>query len=753
MNNSSQLKRLLARAGAVIAASVTLSALLPAAASAMVLEMSVEQMSATASKVVYGEVLSVAPHMGADGDVTTVARIRAARAIKGAPAATIDVTYPGGTIGSLAVVVPDAPALVPGQTALFFLDGQGRPLGWRAGVLDVRRGTVPSQRQTLAHVETRVKSAADLPAALFEQTLDASSAVLQSAPQAVGGPVISSVSPGSAPAGTGSKITITGSGFGATRGAVEFYYRSGHPNIAGGIVSWTDTRIEVVVPVGSVEGYSASAGSGPLTVRTAGGASATANFSVPFGIGANRWAGDRIEFRVNPNGPASGMRAAVDAAGATWTYAADLRMTDIGTTGATKPVSGDGNTVTWAALPSGVLGQASMRYSGGKMIETDFAFNSAYTNWGNGSSGTIDLQSVATHEMGHWLDLRDLYGPGDAGKVMRGIIGSGVQRRALSAGDIAGVRYAYGSPPPVAPITRIAGSNRYTTAVAVSRSTFATATAVVLATGQNFPDALAASGLAGSYRGPLLLTPKDTFMSEVRNEIVRLKATRVLIVGGGASVSPAVARAVDAIPGVSVVRIGGIDRYATAAAIANHIAGREGTGRPAFLVRGDNFADALAVAPYAYSQRLPVLLSARTGITAPTRMAVASSSNLVIAGSYSAVPSNVVSALGGTSSVRVAGADRYATAAAMVGFAVDRRWTVPTTLGVATGQDFPDALGGAAAMGARGGGLLLTPKATLAPTAAHRIAGSRTTVTGVRVFGGTNAVAGSVVSAISASLR
>ncbi len=50
----------------------------------------------------------------------------------------------------------------------------------------------------------------------------------------------------------------------------------------------------------------------------------------------------------------------------------------------------------------------------------DICFNDTF-NWGDGTDGTMDVQSIALHEMGHWLKLRDLYGTGDANKAMYGL--------------------------------------------------------------------------------------------------------------------------------------------------------------------------------------------------------------------------------------------------------------------------------------------------------------------------------------------
>jgi D-alanyl-D-alanine carboxypeptidase len=81
--------------------------------------------------------------------------------------------------------------------------------------------------------------------------------------------------------------------------------------------------------------------------------------------------------------------------------------------------------------------------------------------------------------------------------------------------------------------TRVAGADRYATSVAVARSTFPSpASAVFVATGRDFPDALAAVPAAVRSGGPLLLVPGDSLPPPVRDEARRLAPARLAIVGG-----------------------------------------------------------------------------------------------------------------------------------------------------------------------------------------------------------------------------
>ncbi|WP_454295695.1 cell wall-binding repeat-containing protein [Salana multivorans] len=88
--------------------------------------------------------------------------------------------------------------------------------------------------------------------------------------------------------------------------------------------------------------------------------------------------------------------------------------------------------------------------------------------------------------------------------------------------------------------TRLSGSDRYETTVAISESRFSTATGVFIASGEVFPDALALGAHAGASKGPLLLVRKGSVPSTVEAEISRLQPASVTVAGGTGTISNAV---------------------------------------------------------------------------------------------------------------------------------------------------------------------------------------------------------------------
>jgi glucose/arabinose dehydrogenase/putative cell wall-binding protein len=172
-------------------------------------------------------------------------------------------------------------------------------------------------------------------------------------------------------------------------------------------------------------------------------------------------------------------------------------------------------------------------------------------------------------------------------------------------------RYVAASGPSV---VRRAGADRYATAAALSAGTFTSASVVHVATGRNFPDALAAAAAAGSRHGPVLLVDRAAVPAATAAELRRLGPDQIVIVGGTGVVSGTVEQQLGSYA-PSVVRRAGADRYATAAALS---AGTFTSASVVHVATGRNFPDALAAAAAAGSRHGPVLLVDRAAVPAAT---------------------------------------------------------------------------------------------------------------------------------------
>lgn len=89
----------------------------------------------------------------------------------------------------------------------------------------------------------------------------------------------------------------------------------------------------------------------------------------------------------------------------------------------------------------------------------------------------------------------------------------------------------------VGEVTRIGGADRYATAAELSASSAAGADLVFLATGEDYPDALAAAAIAGDREIPVLLTRNAGVPAATSAELERLQPRRIVVFGGDAAVS------------------------------------------------------------------------------------------------------------------------------------------------------------------------------------------------------------------------
>ncbi|PPH17355.1 cell wall-binding repeat-containing protein [Rathayibacter sp. AY1F8] len=256
------------------------------------------------------------------------------------------------------------------------------------------------------------------------------------------------------------------------------------------------------------------------------------------------------------------------------------------------------------------------------------------------------------------------------------------------------------APPAGSPaVSRISGTDRQGTAVEVSKRTFpANVPVVYVATGQNFPDALSAGPAAAKAGGPLLLVDRDSMSQVVRTELTRLKPAKIVVVGSELSVGSQVYNDLAGYaPKGKTTRIGGVDRYDTSKLILQD-AFRGGSSM-AWLATGEKFPDALSASAAAGANRAPVVLTNGTGSTVdPLTQQIISGlevSSLTIAGSTLSVSAGIERSITGPVITRIGGTDRYDTSEKLNKAA----FTSATTVYLATGEKFPDALAGATAAG------------------------------------------------------
>jgi putative cell wall-binding protein len=302
-------------------------------------------------------------------------------------------------------------------------------------------------------------------------------------------------------------------------------------------------------------------------------------------------------------------------------------------------------------------------------------------------------------------------------------------------------------------VTRQAGRDRYETAAAVSRASFdAGAPVAYVATGQNFPDALAGGVAAGLQGGPLLLVRQSMVPPSTAAELDRLRPARIVVLGGSGVVSDAVAAALDDYTTGEVTRLSGADRYATAAAVSR--ATFPGSSPPvAFIATGQNFPDGLAAVPAAVGAGGPLLLVRGGSVpdATATELGRLRPGRIVILGGTGVVSEGVAASLRASTSgdvTRIGGADRYATAAqiARAHFAGAR----PAAY-LATGVTFADALSGGPAAGIDEAPVLLVRGAVLPAATAAQL--GEMTPSRLVILGGTGVIPRRVAAAAAIASR
>lgn len=298
--------------------------------------------------------------------------------------------------------------------------------------------------------------------------------------------------------------------------------------------------------------------------------------------------------------------------------------------------------------------------------------------------------------------------------------------------------------------SRLAGDDRYATMNAIVSSGFSdTGGTVILATGNNFPDALAASALAGNNDAPIVITASSSLSVEAKVQLERLAPSKVIIVGGKNAVSDSVLSEVDALsfsPDIS--RVAGETRESTSLEIYKSMGA--GCGDTCIVVTGLNFADALSVSPYAYAAKAPVFLTGSSGELSGEQVSAIMDGgfeHVVIVGGTTAVSSSVeASQLSGISCVRLKGDDRYETSAAIADWEIEQGMSADG-MAVATGANYPDALAGGPVCGSTNSIIVLATEG--GTTALDSIVKTNKDVISYGYFlGGTSAVSDSLISLV-----
>ena len=289
-------------------------------------------------------------------------------------------------------------------------------------------------------------------------------------------------------------------------------------------------------------------------------------------------------------------------------------------------------------------------------------------------------------------------------------------------------------------VGRLAGADRYETALAISQSDFPSgnAGAVILADGENYPDALVAAPLAVDKNAPLLLTTGSSLRPDVKAELQRVLPAggTVYILGGTSAVPAGIASQVTDL-GYQVIRYAGANRFATAVKIAGALGNRE----TVLLASGTKFPDALSAGVAAAKAGGVVLLTNGTSLPATTS-------------SYLTAHGRTVYAVGGpaaaakSNATPLVGAGRYATSVAVA----KEFFPNPSSVGVASGTVYADALSGGPLLARAGVPLVLAAPGILPLSVGNYLSSLKSNVTSAHLFGDSDALEVAVQTAVGRAL-
>ena len=268
-------------------------------------------------------------------------------------------------------------------------------------------------------------------------------------------------------------------------------------------------------------------------------------------------------------------------------------------------------------------------------------------------------------------------------------------------------------------VKRLAGDDRYETAIKISKDNFKSADTVVLASGTNS----AASSLATSKSAPILLTKRNEIGKNVFDEIKRLNANNVIVVGGKVSISEKVVSDLKD-KNITVKRLAGDNRYETSYEIAKELL-KSNKAKEAIIVNGFKNVDALSVSSLATKENLPILLNDGNRLSKDIKNIVEDSNikKMYIIGGRTSLPRRIednIKALD-IEYERLAGEDRYETSSKIAKYAYENSDKVI----LASGENSIDALAAGVLTKMEKAPMLLVQKRRIPKSISNRIEESK----------------------------
>lgn len=290
------------------------------------------------------------------------------------------------------------------------------------------------------------------------------------------------------------------------------------------------------------------------------------------------------------------------------------------------------------------------------------------------------------------------------------------------------------------PVERIAGDTRFGTAKKIAEK-MSTSNTALIASSENYPDALVSALLAHEKKAAILLSSAKKLSRETLSALSNKGIKNVILLGGEKAISSSVANELKA-KGYNVDRIGGNDRYETAVKISEKLSSSE----TFYMASGLNYPDALSMTALSISENRPLLLTSPKELSESTkaRLVQAGAKNVVIAGGYSAISKKVENELKdmGISVSRLAGSDRYSTSSMISKKLVQKGYGLLLT----RGDNYIDAVTAGPLAGASKRAILLVETKKVPSSCTKLI--REVEAANVSIIGGFNAISRAVEDAV-----
>lgn len=284
---------------------------------------------------------------------------------------------------------------------------------------------------------------------------------------------------------------------------------------------------------------------------------------------------------------------------------------------------------------------------------------------------------------------------------------------------------------PSTPGERIYGSTRYETSYLAAKKGWTSSDTVVIAPGDDYPDALCAGPLAAKYNAPILLAKNQSLskQSELKNLLSTLNVKKAYIVGGTGVISSTFEDEIKAM-NITTKRLGGAKRYETSVKIAQEI----GVKGEVVVTTGENFADSLSISAVAGIKGMPILLTRDSTITDDVRSYL-NSSNITktyVIGGSGVISDAVAKTL--KNAERLGGATRYETNEKI--FNKFKGSLNVSNMYLALGTNFPDALSVSTLAAKNKSFVILHDDTEIRQSAMNIINQNRNSISKVYVIGG-----------------